>query len=184
MPPTPMVQIKTRFLGAGPRVEYSCDGLRDIPVRGNLAIRGLLSGPGAWNQNFKDWRDLILNSFPELFSKFSRNPQSYSQKSQGIPRAMPKISRAIPKKKSGGTVELAIRYQDPHPLGILPRWEPFPCNSKRWLDNPSRVYGSGKWMGPFFRPGSIQFLILVSTRVRKRPWTGTINLWLSLIGLV
>jgi hypothetical protein len=38
-------------------------------------------------------------------------------------------------------------------------------------------------MGPFFRPGSIQFLILVSTRVRKRPWTGTINLWLSLIGL-
>ena len=97
MPPTPMVQIKTRFLGAGPRVEYSCDGLRDIPVRGNLAIPGLLSGPGAWNQNFKDWRDLILNSFPELFSNFSRNPQSYSQKIQGIPRAIPKISRAIPK---------------------------------------------------------------------------------------
>jgi hypothetical protein len=148
-----MVQIKTRFLGAGPRVEYSCDGLRDIPVRGNLAIRGLLSGPGAWNQNFKDWRDLILNSFPELFSKLSRNPQSYSQKFQGIPRAIPKISRAIP-KKTGGTVELAIRYQDPHPLGIFPRWEPFPCNSKR---------------GPFFRPGSIQLLILISTRVRERP---------------
>ena len=168
MPPTPMVQIKTRFLGAGPRVEYSCDGLRDIPARGNLAIRGLLSGPGAWNQNFKDWRDLILNSFPKLFSNF-----------QGIPRAIPKNFKEFPElfpkfpelfqKKSGGTVELAIRYQDPHPLGILPRWEPFPCNSKRWLDNPFRVYGSGKWMGPFFRPGSIQFLILVSTRVRKRP---------------
>lgn len=89
-------------------------------------------------KNFKE--------FPELFPKF---PELFQ-------------------KKSGGTVELAIRYQDPHPLGIFPRWEPFPCNSKR---------------GPFFRPGSIQFLILVSTRVRKRPWTGTINLWLSLIGL-
>ena len=125
MPPTPMVQIKTRFLGAGPRVEYSCDGLRDIPVRGNLAIRGLLSGPGAWNQNFKDWRDLILNSFPELFSKFSRNPQSYSQKFQGIPRAIPKISRAIP-KKIWGNCRASYSLPRPPSLGNLSKMGTLP----------------------------------------------------------
>ena len=93
--PTPPA-IKTWFVGVGPRVEYCSDGLKDISEKGNLAIRGLLSGPGPRSELkfqglerpkficFPGASPKICKEFSELFPKLPRNSDSYSQNFRGI----------------------------------------------------------------------------------------------------
>lgn len=143
MPPTPMVQIKTRFLGAGRGLSILVTVRGTFPWEEILQSRVCFPGWGHGTKisktgerpNFKFLSRAILKIFkesPELFPKISRNSQSYSQNFQSY------------SQKNWGNCRASTKtpipwesFQDGNPSHVIPRearsLDPDPFSFSLWF---------------------------------------------------